>query len=189
MILLETMKNKPLICGIVAVGPNNVIGRDGKMPWYNKQDLYFFKKQTLGFPCIFGKTTYENLPIKPLPGRLNIVCSSGYKIEKIGDVLRVPSLEEALEQCGNSERVFVCGGAMLYKYALEHDLIDVMYLTKIHDEQLKQNIAKNPDAYTYFPYNFDPGKWAKMRTDYPPHLLPVETSGTRAVFYKYIRIR
>lgn len=189
MIWFKQMKNKPLICGIIAVGPNNVIGHNGVMPWYNKQDLYVFKNRTVGYPCIFGKTTYENLPKKPLPGRLNIVCSSSYKIEKDGDVLRVPSLEEAIKQCGNTEQVFVCGGAVLYKYALEHDLIDVMYLTKIQDNQLKQNVAKNPDAYTYFSYNFDPGKWAKMRIDYPPRLLPAETSATRAVFYKYIRIR
>lgn len=183
------MNKMPEICGIVAVGPNHVVGLNGKMPWYNKQDLYVFKNMTMGCPCIFGKTTYENLPIKPLPGRLNVVCSRSYKIEKNGDVLHVPSLEEALKQCGNAQRVFICGGAVLYKYALDNDLIDVMYLTKISDKQLEKNIQQNPDNYTYFQYDFDATKWLKKRIVYPSRLLPPETSATKAMFYKFIRVR
>ena len=201
---MKDRKPDVCICGIVAVGPNNVIGRDGAMPWHSKQDFWHFKHVTMGCPCIFGKTTYENLPKKPLPGRLNIVCSSSYKIERQGDVIRVPSLEEAIKQSAKGQtsfvpgvgivmydfhRVFICGGAVLYKYALDHDLIDVMYVTKIHNEQLEKEVRENPNAFTCLPYKFDKSKWRKTRIRYQKQLLPEETSATKAVFYKYSRTR
>lgn len=180
-----------LVCGIVAVGPDNVIGCGGVMPWHSKQDLFHFKTITMGYPCVFGKNTYENLPIKPLPGRLNIVCSSSYKIEKYGDVLHVPSLEDAIKQCGNMERVFVCGGAVLYNYALEHDLIDVMYVTQIHlfDEKAKKQIQNSKNTNTYFKYDFDNSKWRRYDIQYAEGLLPPEIPNIKAFFYKYVRLR
>lgn len=187
------MNKKPVVYGIVAVGPNNIIGHNGQLPWHSKQDLHFFKQMTMGHPCIFGKNTYENLPVKPLPGRLNIVCSSSYKIEKDGDVLRVPSLEEAIKQCGNADQVFVCGGASIYKYALEHDLIDIMYLTRIRfmDESLKKQIMSDEKLNTYFPYKFDCRGWKLEYTiecsKEPSSLL--ESPNVRAYFFKYTRIR
>ena len=186
------MKNKkPIVCGIVAIGPDNIIGCGGTMPWHSKQDLFFFKTMTMGSPCIFGKTTYENLSIKPLPGRLNVVCSRSYKIEKNGDVLHAPSLEEGIKQCGNVDRVFVCGGAVLYNYALEKDLIDVMYVTQIYlfDETLKKQIAINKKTNTYFPYNFDNSKWVKYAVPFDENLLPKENQNVKAFFYKYVRQR
>lgn len=184
-----TDKNKKIICGIVALGPNNVIGHNGVMPWHSRQDFYHFKNMTMGKPCIFGKNTYENLPKKPLPGRMNIVCSSLYKTEQIDGCLHVPSLEEAIKQCGNTDLVFICGGAVLYKYALDKDLIDIMYVTEIQTEGLVKEIKANPDAYTYFNYNFDSKKWLKTQIYYPSGFLPEENFGTRALFYKYTRTR
>ena len=180
---------QPIICGIVAIGPNNVIGHNGSMPWHSRQDFYHFKNKTMGFPCVFGKNTYDGLPIKPLPGRLNIVCSSSYKLESIDDVLHVPSLEQAIKQCGNTDQIFICGGGVLYKYALDKDLIDIMYVTQIQSAGLAEEVKRNPDAYTYFNYSFEYPKWMKTRIDYPPRLLPTEDFGTRALFYKYTRLR
>lgn len=191
MVYDVNMANKPIVCGIVAVGPDNLIGHAGIMPWHSRQDLYVFKQLTMGHPCIFGKTTYENLPIKPLPGRLNIVCSRSYKIEQIDNVLRVPSLEDGIKQCGNTERVFICGGAVLYDYALKHDLIDIMYLTQIYlfDENLKKQIENNKKLNTYFKYNFDNSKWRMYDMAYAENTLPMENPNIKAFFYKYVRLR
>src|SRR3954454_12979887 len=65
---------------IIAAGPvararNGVIGRGGKLPWRLPGDLAFFKKTTLGKPVIMGRKTWDSLPIRPLPGRMNIVLS------------------------------------------------------------------------------------------------------------------
>ena len=65
---------------IITLGPiarsrNNVIGRDGELPWRLKSDLLRFKALTLGKPVIMGRRTWDSLPLKPLPGRINIVLS------------------------------------------------------------------------------------------------------------------
>jgi len=60
---------------IVAMAENRVIGRDNAMPWSIKGNLAHFKEMTMGWPCIMGRKTWESLPKKPLPGRLNIVIS------------------------------------------------------------------------------------------------------------------
>jgi len=61
---------------IVAMAENRVIGRDNAMPWSIKGNLAHFKEMTMGWPCIMGRKTWESLPKKPLPGRLNVVISS-----------------------------------------------------------------------------------------------------------------
>jgi dihydrofolate reductase len=190
----KSMDKKPVVCGIVAVGPYNIIGRADSMPWHSKHDMAFFKQTTMGHPCIFGKNTYNNLQFKPLPGRLNIVCSSSYKTERQGNVLYVPSLEEALKQCGNVERVFVCGGAVLYDYALTHDLIDIFYLTRINilDEKQKQKFQQDSKLNTYFPYakmNCRKWLWESTMYNYNNPSLPPENPGIKAAFFKYTRYR
>jgi hypothetical protein len=60
---------------IAAMAENRVIGRDNAMPWSIKGNLAHFKEMTMGWPCIMGRKTWESLPKKPLPGRLNIVIS------------------------------------------------------------------------------------------------------------------
>ena len=65
----------PSVVLVVARGSNGVIGRDGDLPWRLRSDLQRFKAITMGKPCIMGRKTWESLPLKPLPGRLNIVLS------------------------------------------------------------------------------------------------------------------
>jgi dihydrofolate reductase len=60
---------------IAAMAENRVIGKDNAMPWSIKGNLAHFKEMTMGWPCIMGRKTWESLPKKPLPGRLNIIIS------------------------------------------------------------------------------------------------------------------
>ena len=55
-----------LIVLVAAVGENNVIGRDGQLPWRLKSDLQHFKKLTLNRPVIMGRKTFESIG-RPLP--------------------------------------------------------------------------------------------------------------------------
>jgi len=66
---------------IVAMAENRVIGRDNAMPWSIKGNLAHFREMTMGWPCIMGRKTWESLPKKPLPGRLNIVVSGTMSAE------------------------------------------------------------------------------------------------------------
>ena len=183
-------QNETLVCGIVAIGPDNVIGRDGKMPWYSKRDFYHFRNTTVPWPCIFGRNTFDGLPKKPLPNRLNIVCSSMYKNELINGVFYANSLENALKYCANFERAFICGGVGLYKYALEKNLIDIMFLTQIYDDKLAQQTVRNPDSFVRFPFNsnmfFDDTKWKTEQIFYSFDKLSPESITTK--FFKCGRI-
>jgi dihydrofolate reductase len=125
---------KPLVVIIAALSENRVIGKDGAIPWSVREDMRRFRELTTGFPCIMGRKTWESLPKKPLPGRLNIVISKTLTPDASGDAsgetLVFPSLDEALKHCRGHEKVFICGGASLYREALP--LAERMEITMIH---------------------------------------------------------
>lgn len=114
--------------GIVAVSRNGVIGSHGTIPWCCKEDMRFFRKMTMGFPCIMGRTTYESLP-RPLAGRLNVVVSHRDMLLSTPDVVWVKSLTEALEKFPHS---FVIGGASIYRQAMPY--LSGMYVSTIQQD-------------------------------------------------------
>lgn len=112
---------------IYARARNGVIGRDNAMPWHLPEDLAHFKATTLGCPVIMGRKTWDSLPprFRPLPGRRNIVVTRQADWNAEG-AERAGSLEQALASCADSPRVWVTGGAQLYRLALPHaDLVEV----------------------------------------------------------------
>ncbi len=116
---------------IVAVSDNDVIAKNGQIPWFVKGEQAIFKKITMGHPIIMGRKTHESIR-RTLPGRLNIIISRNkeYEVEE-GSVL-VGSLEEALSMpdvVSNSE-VFIIGGADIYSQSLA--IADKLYLTRVH---------------------------------------------------------
>jgi dihydrofolate reductase len=65
---------------IVAAAANDVIGRDGALPWHLPEDLRQFRRLTSGCPVVVGRLTHESIVARlgrPLPGRTSIVVSSG----------------------------------------------------------------------------------------------------------------
>jgi len=127
----------PLALGPVAVARNGVIGRDGALPWRLKSDLAIFKAVTLGKPIIMGRKTWDSLPRKPLPGRMNIVLSrdgsfepSGAVVcERFGEAVAI-GREQAAED--GAEEVCVIGGAALFELALPKSRR--MYITEVQAE-------------------------------------------------------
>jgi dihydrofolate reductase len=57
---------------IVAASDNDVIGREGQLPWKLSADLRRFKRLTMGHHLIMGRKTFESIG-RPLPGRTTIV--------------------------------------------------------------------------------------------------------------------
>jgi dihydrofolate reductase len=120
---------------IVAVAENGVIGKDNDLIWHLPKDMRFFKETTLGHHVIMGRKNFESIPHKyrPLPNRTNIVITrqSGYKAE--GSIV-VNSVEAALDIAKNNgdTEPFIIGGGQIYKLALEANLVDKIYLTKIN---------------------------------------------------------
>ena len=172
---------------IVAIGPDNVIGYKDKLAWHSKLDLQHIKEQTKGCPVIFGATTFFGLPKYPLPNRLNIVLDNSlYKVFyvnalyiKNGGYVEATSVENALNFCKNFDEVFICGGASIYKYCLENNLIDCAYITKVQCQLEDRNdyIRFPFDINTYLNYE----KWDVKLEEV------VLDDNARLEFWKYIK--
>ena len=108
---------------IVARSKNNVIGKNGNIPWN---------------VVIMGRKSYEEIG-HPLPNRMNIVVSTTTEYQ--GDnLVSVKSLEDAL-LLAKGRDVYISGGYGLFKEALQ--IVDKMYITEVD-----LNIE---DGDTFFP--------------------------------------
>lgn len=145
----------------VAVSDNDVIGKDGQIPWYVRGDQAIFKRVTMGKPIIMGRITFEGpktYKAKPrlLPGRLNVVVTRDrkYKVPQGGvvahslsEALGLPAVKEAAE-------TFVIGGEQLLNEALP--LASRVYLTRVH--------TVVPDGDRFF--HFDPSGWRMIHSEF-----------------------
>jgi len=120
---------------IVAISENGVIGKDNDLIWHLPKDMKFFKDTTMGHHVIMGRKNFESIPHKysPLPNRTNVIITRQADYTAEGCVV-VNSVEAALEiakQNGDKEP-FIIGGGQIYKIALENNLVNRIYLTKVH---------------------------------------------------------
>ena len=130
---------------IVAVSENGVIGRDGGLPWHLPADLKHFKRTTMGHHLIIGRRTWEEVG-KPLPGRTMVVVTRSRHFAPEGAQV-VRSVEQALDLAAEDDEPFIGGGSQIYRLALARDLVDRIYLTRIHAEV---------EGDTFFPeFNLD----------------------------------
>ena len=124
-----------MITIIAAMDKNNVIGKDGSIPWYIPGDMKRFKELTTGHTVVMGRKTYESLPpdYRPLPNRNNIVLTSqsdfpgrarhnGIEICQSTDDLvdifhnKYDAFAEILNK--NDPKIFIIGGASLYSFCI-----------------------------------------------------------------------
>lgn len=146
---------------LAGVAENGVIGQGGTMPWRLKSDMRHFRGMTLGKPVVMGRKTYQSLPIKPLPGRTNIVVTRDKAFTAPGFSV-ASSLDAALQAArGDAMRrgvtdIMVIGGSEIY--ALAMPFADRLEITQIH---------LRPDGDTRFP-EIDPAVWREeRRTSHP----------------------
>ena len=139
------MKNVTMIA---AVGKNLELGRNNDLIWRFKEDMKFFKEQTMGKPMVMGYNTFKSLP-GVLPGRKHIVLCFE-KVDLGSDVEVVTSMDELLEKIAEYPEVMIIGGASIYKQMIDYS--NKLILTEVDDE------AK--DADVYFP-KFNKKEWSK----------------------------
>jgi len=114
---------------ILACDPNGGIGYQNKLPWTNiRGDLPRFKRLTEGQTVVMGRNTWDSLPKKPLPGRLNFVVSSSELEAEHHNVIRVPDME--FNQPDDVE-FWIIGGARLVETSWKN--INEIHLTKVYD--------------------------------------------------------
>lgn len=97
------------------------IGKSNSLMFKIPADMKFFKETTTGNVVVMGSNTLKSLPDgKPLKGRINIVLYPDG--EKREDCTVVNSLEELFTEIKkfDGDKVFVIGGAMLYKTLLPY---------------------------------------------------------------------
>jgi len=150
-----------LTLGPVARARNGVIGAAGALPWRLKSDLALFRTLTLGKPVIMGRRTWDSLPRRPLPGRINIVLSrdgtfgppGALVCEDFSEAVQIG--REQAEEDG-AEEVCVIGGAALFELALPR--AGRIYLTEVEAE---------PMGDVWFP-PFDEARWREVRREAHP---------------------
>lgn len=139
---MVTCQKKPLkISIIVAVAKNHVIGRNNELIWKLSADLKFFKNTTTGHHIIMGRKTYESVG-RPLPNRTSIVISRNINFTIPEGHHVVNTWEQAIQLCISKklEKVFIIGGAEIYRVALP-----------FADELLITEVYANPEGDVFFP--------------------------------------
>lgn len=141
----DTFRTLP-VAVIVVTGKNREIGKSGSLLWHIPEDLKHFKEITFGGAVIMGRKTWESLPKRPLPGRLNIVVTRNSEYKAEGAQIAF-SLEEALQFAKNSP-AFIIGGGEIYRQGIS--FADRLYLTEVDET--------DEEADTYFP-EINPEEW------------------------------
>ena len=142
-----------MISAIVAVDENWGIGFNGQLLEHIPEDMKFFKKITTGNVVIMGRKTWDSLPIKPLPDRLNLVITSqGRNVDCMTCFidLEEAKVRAAMARHDREDNWFVIGGGQIYKELLPY--CDRVYVTKIFKDH------SNVD--TYFPNLDEMDDWA-----------------------------
>lgn len=126
-----------MITMIACVDSNMGIGKDNKLLIHLPKDLAHFKETTKGNTVVFGKNTWESLPVKPLPDRVNVVLTrnevTSYEGYVKGDIELVIALSRLYH-------VFICGGESIYKQMMPYA-----------DELIITHMDADFEADTFFP--------------------------------------
>ena len=121
---------------LVACSTNNVIGRDGDLPWRLSADLKHFKRLTMGHPILMGRKTLQSIG-RLLPGRTTIVMTRDPEFQFEGAHI-ARDWQAACEIAANHKHekqpaeLFVVGGAQIYELAMP--AANRLYLTRVHAE-------------------------------------------------------
>lgn len=111
---------------IVARSKNNIIGKNGVIPWKIKGEQKQFRELTTGNVVIMGRRSYDEIG-HPLPNRETIVVSRTK--EYLGENLHTAkSVKEAIGMLGDKDG-FIAGGYGVYLEAIP--LVDTMYITEV----------------------------------------------------------
>lgn len=128
-----------MISIIVAVSDDWGIGKENELLWHISEDLKRFKRLTTGKTVVMGKRTWESLPKRPLPGRMNVVLTD-IPGENIDGAVMAYSIDDVISKYGKDEEVFIIGGGSVYRQFML--VADRLYITHVH---------KNSSADVYFP--------------------------------------
>lgn len=145
-----------MISIIAAMDDKNGIGKKGELLFKIPEDFKRMKTLSTGHPIIMGRKTFDSIG-SPLPERTNIIISRNparyhQLVNDNDNVVSCNSLEEAIKIAGKSpgaEEIFIFGGGQIFQEALEKELVDRLYLTRVKGDY---------KADTFFPEYSDFGE-------------------------------
>ncbi len=139
-----------MICLIAAIGPFRELGKNNDLCYTHPADMKRFVELTVDHPVIMGRRTAESLP-SVLRDRLNLVLTHDREWRRDGflemyDIHEALAYAQSYNDClpnGDSDKIFVIGGAKVYKQFLDANKVDKIYLTQFS--------KPCPDADVHFP--------------------------------------
>lgn len=128
---------------IVARNATNGIGKcdenTNSIPWEtDRVDMQYFKSRTMGQIVIMGRKTWESLPKKPLPKRINIVLTS--QTVNYGGCLTFKSIklcDKYLNEHENYSKLerWVIGGESVYNEYMQRELISEVLISQFKSSE------------------------------------------------------
>jgi dihydrofolate reductase len=114
-----------------------------------------FKKLTLGHAVLMGRKTFESIGM-PLPKRMNIIITGNANfLAKDCEVFNTVENGINFAENNGEDELFIIGGGEIYKYCLEKNLVEKIYVTKVDFDGV---------ADTFFPeLNMD--KWELVESE------------------------
>lgn len=178
---------------IAAADRNMGIGQKNVLPWQLSSEFKYFLKITKPPKgqrnvIIVGQRTWETMgevATRPFPGALNIVISRSMTTipPNISDTVVCSSLDNAINLIKDLQhqpyRVWVLGGAQIYKLCLLSPYFHRLYLTRI-------NRVYPCDAF--FPEEFKEEEYVRVQDpDVPQGMQSDENDGTQFEICVYER--
>ena len=145
-----------MITAIVAVNEDWGIGYNNDLLEHIPADLQYFKAVTIGRVVVMGLNTWNSLPKKPLPNRLNIIIEPTEYYKETDESIVHMDLETFLTMSKDMGMEYVViGGGSIYKQLLPY--CDRVYVTKIY--------KKHENVDTYFPNLDETNEWEATPVD------------------------
>lgn len=128
---------------IVAYDSRRGIARKNEIPWPRlDQDLKMFRETTTKNIVIMGRKTWDSLPVRPLPDRINIIITKNTEeysqlnlIQQYGaGVLCFDDLEQAILKSHSSfpdNKIYIAGGQDIYEEAIKKNLVSEIIVTEV----------------------------------------------------------
>jgi dihydrofolate reductase len=140
-----------MITLIAAVNHNMLLGKDNKMPWHIKEDLVFFKEQTINKTVLMGRKTFESIK-GVLPNRTIYVLTSQTTLSKQTDrVHLIHDVKPLIEQFKQStQELMVAGGGMVYRLLMPY--ANRILLSVIDDDQHGDVYFPTIDMTVFYEY-------------------------------------
>lgn len=140
--IIVILKSSNMFSVVVAVDGEGGIGKNGSIPWHIPTDLKHFQSLTTSGDVnvvIMGRKTWDSLPRKPLPKRINFIISTTMEPQhNTNEPFCVFStLQDALnktQEMSSNTNVYVIGGQNLYKEALENPLCKMVHVTQVNEK-------------------------------------------------------